>query len=228
MKTRRNFLVSCGAAFLSGCSNSPIAHNIASLFSTLGQRYRFSLAQVQSSPYASIGVSIDDTPQSMLVLARNEGDDLHWFSADKAVLVTRYGRIIRTVGLVQANIAHTTLIDRDPLTPNATNQDHWKQQQKWQRSIDIQPMEIYGMLLSAEWIPMGEEEIETINGKVRTYKVKEVVEVRNRKINKIFNQTDSFTNYFWLNAENGQVIASQQYIAPQLPSIYTETLKPYR
>ena len=55
--------------------------------------------QAAAIPYASLGYSLDDGNQVMLVLATDANGELLWTSPSHVVIVTRDGRIIRTLGL---------------------------------------------------------------------------------------------------------------------------------
>jgi len=60
---------------------------------------RVTREQAAAIPYASLGYSLDGGNQDILVLATDSGGDLLWTSAAHVVIVTRDGRIVRTVGL---------------------------------------------------------------------------------------------------------------------------------
>ena len=57
--------------------------------------------QAAAIPYASIGYRLNDGPEQLLVLATDNGGEQLWTSGAHVVIVTRNGRIVRTVGLAQ-------------------------------------------------------------------------------------------------------------------------------
>ena len=57
--------------------------------------------QAAAIPYASIGYRLNDGPEQLLVLATDSGEEQLWTSGAHVVIVTRGGRIVRTVGFAQ-------------------------------------------------------------------------------------------------------------------------------
>ena len=55
--------------------------------------------QAAAIPYASMGYRLDDGIRALLVLATDANGEQLWTSAAHVVIVTRDGRIVRTVGL---------------------------------------------------------------------------------------------------------------------------------
>ena len=55
--------------------------------------------QAASVSYASMGYRLDGGNQAMLILATDSGGELLWTSGAHVVIVTRGGRIVRTLGL---------------------------------------------------------------------------------------------------------------------------------
>lgn len=216
---RRRFLsasASLATIGLAGCSNSPMAKTVAAFWD---QRYggdRFSREQVEQLPYATLAATLGDTPRAMLVLMRAEGADLHWITADKVVLVTRHGRLVKTVGLAAGNLGNTVMLDADPLSL----QGDWRTPRQWRRTVDLQPSRAFGTLLIADWQPEAEEEIVTFYGPRKALRIRE----RNQTANAGW----ALENLFWLDAETGATLASLQNIMPDTPSLKLEPLKPYR
>ena len=61
-------------------------------------KIRVTRDQAAAIPYASLGYSLDDGNQSILVLATDTNGELLWTSPSHIVIVTRNGRIVRTLG----------------------------------------------------------------------------------------------------------------------------------
>src|SRR5262249_33688864 len=74
---------------------------------TMG-KVRVTRDQAAAIPYASLGYSLDDGNQVMLVLATDTNGELLWTSPSRVVIVTRDGRIIRTLGLAHDLSGFTT------------------------------------------------------------------------------------------------------------------------
>jgi hypothetical protein len=49
-------------------------------------------------PYATLGVRLGSSDESMFVLARKTGNDLHWLGGKPLAITTRAGRIVQTAG----------------------------------------------------------------------------------------------------------------------------------
>lgn len=218
--SRRQFALGAGgllAGALAGCAGSSPA--MRTLGAVMNQRFGgdpFTREQVESLPYATLAVSLGSLPRAMLVLMRIEGEDMHWVAADKGVVVTRHGRIVKTVGLADGNLANTVMLETDPLAPTG----NWRQSRRWRRSLDWQPGSEFGVTLSADWQPEGAEEIHTFMGPRRLLRVREVG---------LASPGDRvLENRFWIEEETGRVVASLQQIAPKIPAIKMEVLKPYR
>lgn len=218
--SRRYFSLAAGgllAGALAGCAgSSPAMRTFGAVWNQRFGVDPFTREQVERLPYATLSVSLGNQPRAMLVLMRIEGEDMHWVSADKGILVTRHGRIVKTVGLADGNLAHTSMLETDPLAPTG----NWRQPRRWRRSVDWQPGNEFGVTLLADWQPEEVDEIHTFMGPRRCFRVKETAATPTGD--------RVFENRFWLDEASGQVTASLQQIAPKLPAIRLEVLKPYR
>lgn len=218
--TRRRFFVGSAsliAAGLAGCSNSPVGRTVATYWDQRGGGDRFTRAQVEQLPYAALAAGVGDGARAMLVLVRAEGEDLHWVTADKVILVTRRGRLIKTVGLAAVNLANTTLLDPDPL---GGQPDLWKTPHRLRRTVDLGSPREFGITLVAEWQPGEIEEIATFHGARQALRVKERCHAPHAGW--------ALDNTFWLDPATGAVLSSIQHIAPDAPPMRLELLKPYR
>src|ERR1700735_1278020 len=57
-------------------------------------------ARVAAVPYATLGVRLGSSDESMFVLATKAGGDLVWRGGPQLAITTRNGRIVRTAGFV--------------------------------------------------------------------------------------------------------------------------------
>ena len=62
-------------------------------------KVRVTREQAAAIPYASMGYTQDGGNESMLILGTDSGSEQLWTSAARVVVVTRDGRIARTLGL---------------------------------------------------------------------------------------------------------------------------------
>jgi len=169
---RRNIL-KAGAALLfpglAGCGHSPFGKTVSAYWDQRSGRDLFTREQVEKLPYATLAVTLGDLPRVMMVLMRIEGNDLHWVSADKAILVTRHGRIVKTVGLAAGNLANTVMLDTDPISSRSIQE----KPVQWRRSVDWRPSGEFGRTLVSDWQPGAIEEIQTYWGARRARRIHE-------------------------------------------------------
>ena len=100
--SRRQFSAAAISILTAGCYQNPVIENA-------GSAIKFVVAgaddpplirkNIAALPYATITAKIGRAPRTLLVLAYVDGFDLHWHSGDKAAIVTRHGRVVKTVGL---------------------------------------------------------------------------------------------------------------------------------
>ncbi|MCM0147584.1 YjbF family lipoprotein [Photobacterium galatheae] len=217
------------ALFLSGCSQK--FQNVSDTFRLAVKGEPDTLkpqSWIEQLPYASMYARIGDGPQAFMVLALAEHPvrfqttptastlQLKWLAADKGMLVTEHGRLVKTLNLPQGNLRHVEATSPDPVALGLQKPSTPKH---WQRRIDWQPGNHFGYQLISNFKDHGLDSI-SINGilHVTRYFV-ESVEVPSLNL--------SFENEFWIHPENGQVFMSRQHIAPGLPVLETQRLKPY-
>ena len=189
------FLAACG-------SRGAVSENLkTALDRAFGNPSAFDPAYAAELPYASIAVSQRNAARSLLVLAKIEGEDLHWVSADNSVLVTRHGRLIKTVGLIH-DVQQTRFIDLDFLGETSGNAPGGVRR----REVDLMPGHRYGIMLHAEAEPVGADVLHTLNGPVNT------IQWRERCFAPQLGWR--FDNWFWREEKGGSVWRSQQHIAP--------------
>lgn len=214
--TRRRLLGAGAALALAGCGNSPVARTAAVYWDQRGGGDRFTRDQVEQLPYATLAVGVGDGSRAMLVLSRAEGDDLHWVTADRVLLVTRHGRLVKTVGLAAGNLGNTTILDTDPLS----RPELWNTPRQFRRSVDFGPTREFGVTLVADWRPDGPELISTFRGPRQALRVRERSHAPNAGW--------TLENTFWLDPTDAAIISSVQQIMPDTPPLRLECLKPYR
>ena len=185
-------------------------------------------------PYASIYARVNNGAQAFIVLAFAERPfhtppaqhnttlnalpliELKWLSADRAMLVTAEGRIVKTHNLPAGNIVATNGALPDPLSLGL----HLPSTPKtWQRTLDWQPGYHFGYTLQSQFKELGHERI-TLNEKP-TEAIHYIEEVTVESL------AFSFQNDFWLHPVTGKVLKSRQMLAPGLPYVEITLLKPF-
>ncbi len=172
---------------------------------------------IESLPYSSMLARINDGPQILMILAfvernpSNNNQQLKWVSADKAMIVTENGRIVKTLRLPQGN-----LVNLDSSTNNmAPSIDATE----WTSIYDWQPDYFFNQSATIQSKHIATQ---TLNSLIWTKDVQQI----NESIH--FEQLDrQETNSFWVDTQ-GNVVKSEQWVIPDTLKIETEILKPYR
>jgi hypothetical protein len=175
---------------------------------------RITREQAAAIPYASLGYSMDEGNQGLLVLATDSGGNLLWTSAAHVVIVTRDGRIVRTVGLGR-DLSNLTSRDERGLTPpSAAIRGPFTST----RLEDFPDLGLYGVRVSCLASLAGRQSIKILGQAIATLRVNEACSSRDPDW--------SFTDSFWVDKDNGFVWRSHQHIHPQGTSIDIEIFRP--
>lgn len=215
--SRRRFLALLCASVLPACGKDSIVP--AALDSV---QYAWSgrpdvpltRAQINELPYASIRAKFGKSPRSLLVLGRYDGEDLHWVSADRGVLVTRHGRLVRTVGFPK-NLLRTEMLTPDPVQ---TGLQKLQEPEECLRLIDLEPGHYFQVPVRSRLERVAAQTIEILGLKFETVHVSEHAAAEALRW--------EFTNDYWADAKTGAIWRSVQHFAPELPPIEIEILKP--
>jgi hypothetical protein len=171
--------------------------------------------QAAAIPYASIGYRLNDGPEQLLVLATDNGAEQLWTSGAHVVIVTRGGRIVRTVGLAQ---------DVSAVTPQKGQQDFGPAETK-ERNLTSTRLEdfpgipaAYGVAIKCTAQPRGPETIVILGRGVSTRKVDETCRSDALDL--------SFTDSYWIDRQSALVWRSIQHVGPKGQKIEIETLRP--
>ncbi|GGP54591.1 hypothetical protein GCM10009347_21780 [Shewanella algicola] len=215
---------------LTGCSNTFV--QIGGMFkeSVIGlPDDDITAVDIEKSPYASIHVKINNAHRSYVLLAFAEAPqtlpatnfnpqnmELKWVSSDFGMLVTRNGRLLKTLNLFDGNLLEINSKQPDPLALglhlNSTPL-HWQSTIDWQPGYHIN----YEQRSTFSFVA---DETVIINDKpLNLKKFNEHIVIPDLDL--------EYDNQFWVDAANGNVMKSYQKIAPNLPFIEITLLKPY-
>ncbi|PIW61870.1 YjbF family lipoprotein [Shewanella sp. CG12_big_fil_rev_8_21_14_0_65_47_15] len=215
---------------MSGCSQRISALNDTIKLAFIGDDdVKLTTEQVKANPYASIYAKLDDMPQAFIALAFAEPQvtlssirptpdtlELKWLSADKGMLVTRNGRLVKTHNLLAGNLVAIASTQPDPLLLGLHLSNTPKM---WTRTLDWQPNYHFGYIASSQFNFIAEENILINDTPTQALHFSEMVSIAALDIH--------YQNEFWIKPNNGQVIKSRQKIAPNLPFIDITLLKPF-
>lgn len=215
-RRRRELLLSLGGLAAGGCSYTPTLQ-LAAQSLGVGQdpaAYPLSRAQVEASQYAQISARFGDLPRAIMVLSQYDGDARYWTSVNRAVLVTRHGRLIQTVGLAR-DLRRTRGPDDDPLSAGLHQLSG--RAGPYRKYVDVAPAD-YDLPVEIEYQAEGREEIEILEHRHATVRVREKIRVA------AWNW--SADNSYWADSATGFIWKSEQRYCPELAPLEIEVLKP--
>lgn len=217
-RSRRSLLIAAGSLGLSACASDSLSLLSSSFGSGRrgGSVYPISDADIAAIPYASLGVRIGSSAGVVMILASIDGEKLNWVSADRVVLITERGRLVKTIGMPRDLLA-TRATNSDPL-PLAVRGDAQADQARISRIIDLRPKDDFSVPVESRCTVRGEETL-TIFGKPRKLlRIEERVVVRKWRW--------STDNLFWVDQTTAKIWKSRQQFCPDVPAITMEVLRP--
>lgn len=177
-------------------------------------KIRVTRDQAAAITYASMGYSLDGGNQTMLILATDSGGELLWTSSAHVVIVTRDGRIVRTLGLGR-DLSGVTAPNGATVAPlSAALKGFFAST----RLEDFPELGRYGVRVSCRTHMVGRQSIKILGQALSTVRVDESCRSEQPEW--------SFTDNFWLDGDNGQVWRSRQHVHPQGSVVETEIFRP--
>jgi hypothetical protein len=175
---------------------------------------RITRDQAAAIPYASMGYRLNRENERLVVLATDANGEQLWTSAAHVVIVTRGGRITRTVGLEH---------DIASLAPKLGQQlpeiaSALKGALTYTRVQDFPSLPAYDVTLTCTLSYKGAQTVTILGRGIATARVDEACRGTNPQW--------SFTNNYWIDPETGLCWRSRQFIGPQGDRIDTEILRP--
>ncbi|MCV2401655.1 YjbF family lipoprotein [Marinomonas sp. C2222] len=207
----------------SGCSsNFTDAINSALEARTINKGLPITAEYVNSLPYASAIVKLNDRAPILIILSSAEyinskySYSLTWLSSDKAAIVTENGRIVKTIGLTGNNLEQLfTQNHNGPPTPGTSK--------SWHAIYDWSPGYRYNFTADIQSKTHGSEQISTELWTEQTEHTSEIVFFESLNT--------SFTNHFWKVPQQGSyksyIIKTTQYIGPNMDKIEMLFIKPF-
>ncbi|MCR9965324.1 MULTISPECIES: YjbF family lipoprotein [Vibrio diabolicus subgroup] len=172
--------------------------------------------EINAVPYASAYLKLGNQKQVFVVLAFAERNPLNgkiqlkWVSADKAMIVTENGHIVKTIGLQNGDLAgvygDVPDFSSDSASMSYTLSYDWVKQYR------------YGFPANVNRFYAGKETLTTPISNTMTDVYKEVVEFSSL--------SQSVENYYWFN-EQGQVVKILQHLGPNMIPVELTILKGY-
>ena len=173
---------------------------------------RITKDQAAAIPYATMGYRLNGGNEQLVVLATDANGEQLWTSAAHIVIVTRGGRITRTVGL-EHDISRMVpkVGDKLPAIAAALKGDL-----RYTRLQDFPSA--YDVTLACTLSHKGAQTVTILGRAIATARIDESCQSANPKW--------SFVNNYWIDPETGLCWRSRQHIGPQGDVIDAEILRP--
>lgn len=212
----KNLICILICCYLSACSQKAIQLNETLRLAVQGyEDATLTADEILNIPYASIYVKLGDGPRVFMVLAFAEDGLLKWISADKRMLVTQNGRVIKSIGLPGTNLDGLSSSLPDPLSLNLLLE---RTPKTWQLTADYSPGFDYGHLYHSKFELMSRETLSTLGEDVSTSKYIESMTGKDG---------EAFHNEFWID-DKGEVVKSLQRINADSPTVEMTILRRYQ
>ncbi len=176
--------------------------------------------QIQELPYASLGVRYGDSGRVLVVLASYNKRNLHWVSADKNLLVTHKGHLIRTAGMDGNRLLTRIVGGKAPFAGDGSGKGllGLTMPYTYTQIVDMQPGDRFGVPIRCTIVHEGDETIEIVARRYETQRFREdcVSEVADWE----------FSNTYWADKNTGFIWRSEQQLLPEKPVFTIEVFKP--
>lgn len=198
---------------LGGCSNTASVTHETIKYALMGvDDVTVSAEHINQLPYASAYLKIGDNPRVFVVLAYVNGDERAWLTADRVMVITRHGRVIKTVGMSN-DLALSVPDAADPLSMPMVASADWHALAEWDQVY------LSGYRLESTLVRAGQDTLDLVTREINAVRFEEQVTLRPGGT--------SWTNVFWRDPVSGQVVKTRQHLGPDLPVIELTILKPF-
>lgn len=178
--------------------------------------YALTDEQIDAIPYASMGVRIGGSAPVVMILASINGAKLHWASADRVVLITERGRLVKTIGMPR-DLLSTRWTGADSLLP-VLRRVPGADDARLGRIIDLRPKDDFSVPVESRCEWRGEETLTLMGRTRRTVLLSEHVKVSKWRW--------KAENRYWFDIDSGLMLKSRQQYCPEVAAITMEVLKP--
>jgi len=204
---------------ISGCSQQMSSFYETSKIAVFGQDdLKVSSDYVKNLPYASIYLKIGNAPRGFVVLGEVNQQNLKWYSADHAMVMTHVGRVVKTVGLPH-DLNYSSNSDTDPLI-NSRSMLNMKTPVYWDhQEFSANPPFRSGLRYQSTFTNNGVDTVKILDQSRQVIQIEENVTVAAL--------SKTYRNIFWLDPMTGAVVQSEQYLYPADTLVQLTVLKPY-
>jgi len=198
----------CTAPALGGGDAGAIYVAVKNLWT--GNDKKVTLEEAAAVPYASMGIRVGNSTETMIILAGDTGGQHLWTSGAGIAITTKDGRIVRTAGFAHNLGGHE--LGSDSLGADGVRSLRWR--------ADFPDLKLYSISIVCRDRPAVDETIVILGKDIHTRRVDESCASEGGTLDW------SFDNTYWLDPENGLAWRSIQHVHPQLDAIETEILRP--
>ncbi len=200
---------------LSGCSgNSDLARTGNIFYQAItGSHTKVARDQVAAIPYATMGLELGSSPQTLLILGTISKNELDWYASDQLFVATQRGRVIRTAGL-PFDMGSLRLAPAMPIDPAISANPS----SLLRFSLDFPDLGVFEAPAECSRRNAGDDAVDILGASIPTRRIVEHCTVPALKW--------SFDNQFWEDRASGFVWRSSQYVHPKSPPIVLEVLRP--
>lgn len=170
--------------------------------------------QIESLPYASMYLRVNNRQQIFVVLGFDENGQQKWITRDQSMVVTQHGRVVKTLGLSD-NLLEVNNLQQDPLTAPLSLTEG----ASWTRTLSWTEAGKFRSTTATSRFSRLKDQVLTLGGNTVACRVwQEEVELPA--------EGKSWTNTFWIDTTSGQVRQSQQTLGGDYFPLETTILKP--
>lgn len=170
--------------------------------------------QVESLPYASMYLRVNNGQRIFVVLGYNEQGQQKWVTQDKAMLITEHGRLVKTLGLSD-NLIDINNLQNDPLRDAL----HISDGSSWTRTLSWTEKGQLRAATAVSHFSRGTDEVLHLAGEAvpcRLWLENVTVDALGK----------SWQNRFWIDNTSGQVLQTEQQLGADYLPVATTILKP--
>ena len=160
-------------------------------------------ADVASVPYAQIKVTTRSS-EGVMAKLRQQDDLQYWVASGKQVVLMRDGLIVRTVGL-PPNLDGTRFEGSSPFKQGLL---HISDGATSTRKVDLYSGQRVGVTVHSHFYRKNKETIKILDKPYTLQRIDEEIEIPELGF--------SGTNRFWVRADDGMILQSEQYATPEV------------
>jgi hypothetical protein len=211
--------VLAGCLALAGCSTQN--NDYSQYFQLMRQSLANSFSngaiprqEAAAVPYATIGYRLNGGRETLLILATDTNGERLWTASSHVVLLTRDGRLSRTVGLPDNIGSVMPSLSAAMVPPGQVLKSAFTSI----RSADFPDEGRYSVSISCKTVSMGRAMIKILGKALDTVRADETCNSSALEW--------SFRDSYWVDAQNGFVWRAFQHLTPKGETVETEVLRP--